>query len=153
MKMIKKVVLLGWLILPLLGFTGHASQIKPMITSQIFDKCKLNSNWKIAFFTGKSAQIVFMNITPHTNPKNEIGMETHKFDQVIFIAEGNGKMLLNGQLTMVKSGDMIFVPEGVAHNLINQSAKKPLKILSVYSAMDMPKNAVYMKKSDDPENE
>lgn len=118
------------------------------VSSQIFDKVKQNDNWKLAFLTAKDAQIVFMNISPATNPNNEIGMETHKFDQIIFVAEGNGKAILDGKVTMVKSGDMIFIPQGVEHNVVNLNGKKPLKILSVYSSTDIPANAAYKKKSD-----
>lgn len=118
------------------------------VSSQIFDKVKQNDNWKVAFLTAKDAQIVFMNVSPQTNPNNEIGMETHKFDQIIFVVEGNGKAILDGKTTMIKSGDMIFIPQGVEHNVVNLNAKKSLKILSVYSSMDMPADTTYKKKSD-----
>lgn len=122
------------------------------VSSQIFDKVKQNDNWKLAFLTAKDAQIVFMNISPVTNPKNEIGMETHKFDQIIFVVEGNGKAILDGKTTMVKSGDMIFIPQGIEHNVINSNPKKPLKILSVYTSTDIPANSTFKKKSDVPQD-
>src|SRR5688572_12024189 len=74
----------------------------PSTISQIFTKVKENNNWKLAFLTGKNAQIVFMNVSPKTNPKNEIGVETHKFDQIIFIVEGNAKVILNGKISLLK---------------------------------------------------
>ncbi len=67
---------------------------------------KNNENWKLALVTGKDAQVVFMNITPENNPNNDIGIETHQFDQVIFVA----KSVLNGKKSTVKAGDMIFIP-------------------------------------------
>lgn len=135
-----------------LSFAGDTTQTNGVVTPHIFEKVKQNSNWKLAFLTAKSAQVVFMNISPKTNPKNEIGMETHSFDQIIFVAEGDGKAILNGKTTMVKPGDMIFIPQGVEHNVINLNAKKPLKILSVYSSMDIPAKAAYKKLSDAPQN-
>lgn len=128
--------------------TANAAPPQAEVTNQIFEKVKHNNNWKHAFLTANDAQIVFMNISPTTNPKNEIGMETHKFDQIIFVVEGNGKAILDGKQTIVKSGDMIFIPQGVEHNVINLNAKKSLKILSVYTSMDIPANASYPKKSD-----
>lgn len=133
------------------SFANEAVQSNAVVAKQVFNEVKKNNNWKRAFLTAKDAQIVFMNITPNTNPNNEIGMETHKFDQIIFVVEGNGKAILNGKITMVKSGDMIFIPQGVEHNVINMNAKKPLKILSVYSATDIPVNSTYQKKSDTPQ--
>lgn len=91
-----------------------------------------------------------MNVSPNTSPNNEIGMETHKFDQVIFIVEGKAKAVLNDKPSMVKSGDMIFIPQEVSHNVINLNKNKPLKIISFYSDMDIPANAIYKKKSDEP---
>ncbi len=128
------------------------NKINTVITPQIFEMAKKNENWKLALVTGKDAQVVFMNITPKTNPNNEIGMETHEFDQVIFVVEGQAKSILNGKNSTVAAGDMIFIPQGTPHNFINLSAKKPFKIISVYSATDIPENAVYKTKSDTPQD-
>jgi len=121
-----------------------------VVSPKIFEMAKGNENWKLALVTGKDAQVVFMNITPKTNPNNEIGMETHKFDQVIFVVEGQAKSVLNGKNSTVSAGDMIFIPQGIAHNFINLSSTKPFKIISVYSATDIPENAKYKHKSDMP---
>lgn len=136
--------------IPTLSFAAD-EPINAVAASQIFEKAKKNANWKLAFLTGKDAQVVFMSVTPQTNPSNEIGMETHKFDQVIFVASGNGKAVLNGKVTLVKPGDMIFIPQGIPHNVINLSKNVPLKIISVYSATDIPANAIYKKMSDVPQ--
>ncbi|MCW8410169.1 cupin domain-containing protein [Legionella sp. PATHC035] len=126
------------------------NKLNAAITPKIFEMAKKNENWKLAFVTGKDAQVVFMNITPKTNPKNEIGMETHKFDQVIFVVEGQAKSVLNGKKSTVRAGDMIFIPQGIPHNFINLNANKPFKIISVYSATDIPEHATYKHKSDMP---
>ena len=123
----------------------------PMVTTQILEKAEKNDNWKTAFSTGKHAQIVFMNITPETNPKNEIGMETHPFDQIIIVVTGRGKAVLNGKESDVAKDDMIFIPEGTLHNVINLDKTKPLKIMSFYSSTDIPANSIFKKKSDAPE--
>lgn len=141
-------VLLAFITIPTLSNASQENPINAVVANQIFEKARKNENWKLAFATGKSAQVVFMNISSGTNPKNEIGMETHTFDQIIFVTEGNGKAILNGKSSMVNSGDMIFIPEGVEHNVINLNASKPLKILSVYTATDIPAKAVYKNKAD-----
>src|SRR5262249_51558602 len=107
--------------------------IQPSIIRQISDKAKKNTNWKTALLTGKHGQVVLMNVSPETSPKNEIGMETHKFDQIIYIAEGKAKAVLNGKESTVTVGDMIFIPQGTQHNFINLSTNQPLKIISIYS--------------------
>ena len=99
-----------------------------VISSKVFEMAKKNENWKLALVTGKDAQVVFMNITPKTNPNNEIGLETHQFDQVIFVVEGQAKSVLNSKNSIVTAGDMIFIPQGIPHNFINLNVNKPFKI-------------------------
>lgn len=130
--------------------TAVNHKINAAISHKIFEMAKKNENWKLALVTGKDAQVVFMNITPKTNPNNEIGLETHKFDQVIFVVEGQAKSVLNGKGSTVTAGDMIFIPQGIPHNFINLNVKKPFKIISVYSATDIPENAAYKQKADTP---
>lgn len=127
-------------------------EFQPMVVQQFFEEAKKNDNWKTAFATGKHEQIVFMNISSLTNPNNEIGIEVHQFDQVILIVEGKGKAILNGETSLVKDGDMIFIPQGVSHNVINLDKKKELKLISFYSDTDIPKGAVYKRKADQPED-
>lgn len=122
---------------------------KAEVVHDVSEQVKANSNWKSAFATADHAQVVFMNISPVTNPKNEIGRETHEFDQILFIIEGEARAILDGQESEVKSGDMIFVPQGTEHNVINVDSRRPLKVMSVYSSNDIPANSSYSKKSDE----
>lgn len=145
MQLIRSI-LLALILIPTLVFAG----IETAITPQVTERAKKNHNWKTVFSTKKDAQIVFMNITHKTNPHNELGMETYKFDQVIFIVEGDGKAILDHKTSMLKPGDMLLIPQGIPHNVINLSAKKPLKLISIYAEAKMPANAVYKKKSNEP---
>lgn len=144
-----RMPLLALCFMPTLAF----SISQPTVVHQIFEESKKNDNWKSAFLTGKDAQVVFMNVSPETNPKNEIGMETHEFDQVILIAEGNAKTDLNGKMATAKTGDLIFIPQGTPHNVINLNKDKPLKIVSIYSRTDIPANSQLKKSTDAAEKE
>lgn len=150
-KVIKTFITTTSLALILTPIHSFANKINPVIATKIFEEAKQNDNWKVAFLTGKHAQIVFMNVSPKTNPNNEIGMETHKFDQIIFVVDGQAKSSLNGKESIVKKGDVIFIPEGIAHNFVNLSTEKPFKIMSVYSDTDIPADSIYKKKSDAPD--
>ncbi len=146
------VMLLSVVVIPGLAFASlntSSSLSSPMAAPQIIEKARKNNNWKFAFATGKHAQIVLMSVSPETNPKNEIGMETHPFDQVIIVASGDATAILNGQSSNARSGDLIFIPLGTPHNVVNLNANKPLKLISIYSDTDIPANAVYKKKSDE----
>lgn len=141
-----------YLIVALLTTTSlraQEPQIEPIVAKKIFDDVKKNNNWKVAFATGKQEQVVFMCISPDTNPKNEIGVEAHPFDQVIMIVEGSGKAILSGKESAVHAGDLIFVPIGTEHNVINTG--KELKLISFYSGTDIPSGAIYKKKADQTE--
>lgn len=123
---------------------------QPKVARQFLEEARKNTSWKTAFFTGENAQIVLMNISPQTNPDNEIGEEVHPFDQVILIVEGKGRLHLNGKTSLVSSDDLILIPEGIVHNLVNLDEVKPLKIVSFYSKNDMPKDRVYKKQAEEP---
>lgn len=142
-------------IIPTLSFAAeekNASEEKvspATVVQQLFKKAQSNENWKLAFLTGKYAQVVFMSISPNTAPKNEIGEEKYPFDQIIFIVKGSGKAVLNKQSSAVKEDDMIFIPQGTSHNVINTNEKEELKLVSIYSDMDIPADATYKKKEDE----
>lgn len=146
-KIVANLIFLTTLIIPILSYANK--DIHPSVTPQILEKARANDYWKKAFITGKHAQIVFMNVSPMTNSNNEIGMETHPFDQVIMIAQGNGKSILNGKKTIVETGDLIFIPKGTKHNVVNLNQNEGLKIISIYSATDIPAGSAYKKKVDE----
>lgn len=60
----------------------------------------------------------------------------------------------NTRLTrsLVNAGDLIFIPQGTDHNVINLDQNKPLKILSVYSDNDIPDKADYKTKAEEPKD-
>lgn len=125
---------------------------KPMVFEKIYGTAEKNANWKTALATGKQGQIVLMSVSPQTNPNNEVGMETHPFDQIILISDGHAKVILNGETHTANAGDLIFIPQGTAHNIINLDKDKPLKLISFYSLMDIPANSTYPTKADQPKD-
>ena len=134
----------------LLAETNQMDEKNGVVIEQVFNKARANDNWKSAFLTGKHAQIVFMSVSPSTNPKNEIGMEVHPFDQVILVVEGNGQAILSGKTWTINPGDLIFIPQGVSHNIVNLTPNNaPMKIISFYSSQDIPAKAVYPKKTNE----
>lgn len=129
-----------------IGKRTTKGKVQPMVVHEFIEKAKENENWKVAFATGAEEQIVFMNVSFHTNPNNDIGMEVHSFDQVILIVEGEGKAVLNGKTSTVEEGSMIFIPKGTQHNIINLGPDDSLKLISFYSDTDIPEGSVYKTK-------
>jgi quercetin dioxygenase-like cupin family protein len=124
---------------------------EPLIVKNVAEVAKKNTNWKVAYATGEQEQIVFMNVSTKTNPKNEIGVETHSFDQTIWIVEGQARAVLAGNESIVQAGDLIFIPKGTEHNVINIG--KELKLISFYSMTDIPAGSVYKTKTDQSETD
>lgn len=89
-----------------------------------------NSNFRKVIYTGQHAQLVLMCL----NPNEEIGFEVHEIvDQFLRIEKGEGKVIMNGEETILKDGSAIVVPAGVKHNIVNTSSENPLKLYTVYS--------------------
>ncbi len=152
-KIMKHIAVLTVALLPTLSFAASNDgpvgyNLVPLVSHDISAKAEANKNWKLAYATGTNSQVVFMSVCPKTNPANEVGLEVHPFDQIIYIVDGNAKAILNGKVIMAKAGDMIFVPQNTPHNVINLNQHKPLKLISVYSHNDIPANSVYRTKAD-----
>jgi len=81
-------------------------------------------------YTGIHSQLVLMNL----RPKEEVGMETHaENDQFFRFEEGQGKVIIDGNVYEVADGAAIVVPAGAKHNIINISDSKELKLYTIYS--------------------
>ncbi len=105
-----------------------------------------NKYFRQVLFTGKHAQLVVMSL----QPAEEIGNEVHNtVDQFFRIEEGEAKFVFNGQEEhVVKSGDAVIVPAGTFHNVINTSAKEPLKLYTIYSPPNHPDGTVHKTKAE-----
>ncbi len=89
-----------------------------------------NTDFRRVLYTGKYSQLVLMCL----KPKEEIGMETHDtVDQFFRFEEGEGLVFIDNAKYEVKDGSAVIVPSGAKHNVVNTSAKKPLKLYTIYS--------------------
>ncbi len=89
-----------------------------------------NNNFRQVLYTTKHSQLVLMAL----KPREEIGMETHADnDQFFRFESGEGKVNIDGTEYEVKNGDVVIIPSGSAHNVINTSNTEPLKMYTIYS--------------------
>jgi mannose-6-phosphate isomerase-like protein (cupin superfamily) len=89
-----------------------------------------NDDFRKVLYTGEHLQLVLMIL----KPGEEIGEETHEtIDQFFRFEEGKGKCIINGNSYNVTNGDVIIIPFGSKHNIINVDKKASLKMYTIYT--------------------
>ena len=89
-----------------------------------------NKDFRKVLYTSKHMQLVLMTLKPN----EEIGEEVHQeVDQFFRFESGNGICTINGNIYKIKSGDVIIVPAGAKHNVINNDSSLDLKMYTIYS--------------------
>ncbi len=107
-------------------------------------KAKENTYFRQVLETGMHTQIVIMSIPVG----GEIGEEVHDdTDQVLYIVEGEGRVVLNGEEKAFKAQDIILVKSGVVHNFINTD-RQDLKIITMYSPPHHPAGIIHKTKEE-----
>jgi len=104
-----------------------------------------NTNFRKVLFTGVHSQLVVMSLLPG----EDIGMEVHaNVDQFFRFESGVGKAILNGEEILFKANDVVIVPAGTNHNIINTSTTEPLKLYTIYSPANHPEGTIHTTKED-----
>lgn len=114
----------------------------------IAEATKRNPNFRTVLWTGCYLQLTLMSI----NPGEDIGLEIHPFvDQFIRIEQGQGLVQMGDSKEcldfqrMVYENDVILIPAGKWHNLIN-TGNIPLKLYSIYAPPEHPRGTVHVTK-------
>jgi len=89
---------------------------------------KDNDFFRKVLVTGTKSQLVLMSL----RPGEEIGAEVHKVDQILYVVDGEGKVVLDGIDKEFEKGEIVFVPAGVQHNVINTD-DEPMKLFTIYA--------------------
>jgi mannose-6-phosphate isomerase-like protein (cupin superfamily) len=104
-----------------------------------------NENFRKVLYTGKYSQLVLMSLLP----KEEIGFEIHSdHDQFFRFESGAGKVFIDESEYDVSDGDVVIVPAGARHNVINISAKDKLKLYTIYSPAEHMDQVLRITKKD-----
>lgn len=88
-----------------------------------------NVNFRKVEYTGQHLQMVLMSL----KPQEEIGLETHnENDQFFRFEQGEGKAIVGETEYNIKDDDVLIIPAGTPHNIINTSDSIDLKLYSLY---------------------
>jgi mannose-6-phosphate isomerase-like protein (cupin superfamily) len=118
--------------------------------ANIEKETKKNANFRKVLYTGKYQQLVAMSL----KPGEDIGEEIHdNVDQFFRIEEGEAKAIVDGEETILKKDDVVVVPAGSNHNLINTSKTKDLKLYTIYAPPNHPDKTVHKTKAEAEEYE
>lgn len=101
---------------------GYKANIEKLVSD--------NSSFRQVLYTGKHSQLVVMTL----KPQEEIGMEVHQdSDQFFRFESGTGKAIIDGNEYDLAAGDVVIVPAGAQHNIINTSQTEELRLYTIYS--------------------
>lgn len=104
-----------------------------------------NENFRQVLFTGAYCQLVLMSLLPG----EDIGVEVHdKVDQFFRFEVGEGKAIVDGEEVLFKANDVLIIPAGTNHNIINTSSTGKLKLYTLYSPANHPAGAVFATKQE-----
>ena len=89
-----------------------------------------NRDFRRVVYTSKHFQLVLMSL----GPNEEIGAEVHPDNDQFFRFEGgHGKCIIDGNEYDVGNGDVVIIPAGARHNIINVDTKTDLKMYTIYA--------------------
>ena len=118
----------------MVGYVGH-----------IEEDTLQNTNFRKVIFSTQHLQLVLMSLKPN----EEIGTEVHTTtDQFFRVESGEGKVVMNGEETLIKDGDVVVVVAGTTHNLINLSATADLKLYTIYAPSHHVDGTIHATKAD-----
>jgi mannose-6-phosphate isomerase-like protein (cupin superfamily) len=110
----------------------------------ILQRAKDNTYFRQVLATGKNVQVVIMSIPPG----GEIGSETHQGnDQTLYLVDGSGQVVLDGQTADFNRGDLVLVLAGTLHNFITKGTES-MKIITTYSPPHHPDGTKHKTKAE-----
>lgn len=119
-------------------------------TTNIESATRTNTNFRKVLYTGKHSQLVLMSL----GPNEEIGMEVHPDNDQFFRFEmGQGKCIIDENEYPVKDGDVVIVPAGAQHNIINMSGSEELRLYTIYSPAHHKDGIIRTTKNEAVQNE
>ena len=116
--------------------------VEPMVID-VKDTAKENELFRRVMFTGTKSQLVVMSL----RPGEEIGLETHDVDQLIYVVKGDGVAVIDGKDYELEGGAIVCVPAGLRHNIVNRG-EKPMKLFTVYAPAQHAPGTVHATKQD-----
>ncbi len=103
-----------------------------------------NTDFRRVLYTARNMQLVLMAL----QPGEEIGEEVHEDgDQFFRVEQGEGEILIDGNVSRIRADMAMIVPAGARHNVKN-TGNQPLKLYTLYSPPEHIDGIVHATKAD-----
>lgn len=117
--------------------------------TNIETRTKDNETFRTVLYTCAHLQLVLMTL----QPAEEIGMEVHEENDQFFRFEaGLGTVIVGETEYHVGDGDVVVVPAGTEHNIMN-TGSEPLKLYTIYAPAHHKDGIVRATKQEAMDNE
>jgi len=114
-------------------------------TTNIEQKTLENNYFREVLYTAPHSQLVVMTL----QGGEEIGLERHDDrDQFIRVEAGQGEAILNGERHSLGDGDVVVIPAGTEHNVVNRSGTEPLRLYTISSPAEHPDGTIHKTKAE-----
>jgi mannose-6-phosphate isomerase-like protein (cupin superfamily) len=124
-----------------------ATAKKPLLIP-IEQKSLVNDFFRRVLYTSKESQVIFITL----QPGEDLGFETHKkTEQMFYVISGRGVAKFKASKKLLDPGDFLIVPIKTKHNIEN-TGKRKLKLLSIYSMPVHLENVIHRTKEDAEED-
>lgn len=112
--------------------------------TNIEERTQANEYFRQVLFTTGRSQLVVMAL----QPGEEIGMEVHpEHDQFIRFEKGSGKVIMDGEESIISDGYAVVIPAGTEHNVINTS-QEVMKLYTIYTPPEHKDGTIHKTKQE-----
>jgi quercetin dioxygenase-like cupin family protein len=92
--------------------------LEPMVGDA--DDHRPNTTWRLAVDPGTGGQVAKLSfLEERCAVGDRIPLHRHDVDEVVVVLDGVGDYTLDGIVTPVEKGDVVFIPAGKSHGTVN----------------------------------
>ena len=103
-----------------------------------------NDAFRRVIETGQHGQVVLMTLPVGQDIGDEVHPDT---DQLFIFVSSHGEAILDGRVSPVAPNDLVFVPAGTRHNIINQGVVA-MRLITVYAPPQHAPGTVHLTRAD-----
>jgi mannose-6-phosphate isomerase-like protein (cupin superfamily) len=103
-----------------------------------------NDDFRKVVTTGVDSQLVIMSVPPGEDVGDEVYTDV---DQITVVVDGRGEFTMEGETQILEADDLVFVPSGAAHSLVNVG-EVDLKLYTIYAPPELEPDDVLESKDD-----